>query len=512
MPLSNAARLAADALAAQRSKQAIRADRWDEFEWQSTRDRLGEPLSDTADALADLNWTAPRLLQDVFLSLTQAAPTLNPTVDPQYKVNRAVTAELLDAESHQDLRRLTVDDPTAAGLACVSLRAHLEQLYRRLADIQRQADEAQAKLDAAREAAEQASQDGPGDGSGDGGGVQAMLDQLAEEAAGAEAGVDAALDDAGAYIGKIARQAMTDAAETVAEERERAATWGVSPGELAAMDPADRLKLAEELDTPDLRAKAAIFGAMRYQAWGDRQRTHVNRPEEVFDVHLSDDISRLLPTELAGLAVPELEDDFFRRYAQGELLCYQMRAVVREAKGPIVYLEDSSSSMFWSGAVRHRWARALGLALLGIAKDEGRAFTAILFGGPGKAVTFDFPAPAEFSYPEMLAYAKAGLVGAGTCFETPLGEALGRLEAEHAATGRVASDVILATDGECEISAGFAARYTEARERLGHKTYAVVIGANPSKSSLNAVCDGGGARIEDLVSGGDVTGIFAALT
>lgn len=115
-------------------------------------------------------------------------------------------------------------------------------------------------------------------------------------------------------------------------------------------------------------------------------------PEEVNGIHQSDDILRLLPTELATLGIPELEVEFYRRLLEKRLMTYQlqgdvwrekvvMRPVVYQQqepqpRGPFVVCVDTSGSM---GGFNEQCAKAFCLALLRIALADNRRCYIMLF-------------------------------------------------------------------------------------------------------------------------------------
>ena len=51
-------------------------------------------------------------------------------------------------------------------------------------------------------------------------------------------------------------------------------------------------------------------------------------PEEVSGIHQSDEIVRLLPTELSMLGMEELEFEFYRRLREKRLLSYRLQGDV----------------------------------------------------------------------------------------------------------------------------------------------------------------------------------------
>jgi uncharacterized protein with von Willebrand factor type A (vWA) domain len=115
-------------------------------------------------------------------------------------------------------------------------------------------------------------------------------------------------------------------------------------------------------------------------------------PEQVSGVHQSDDILRLMPTELVTLGISELEYEFYRRLLEHRLLTYRLqgeswrekiteRPVVhqqneQQPRGPFIVCVDTSGSM---GGFNERCAKAFCLALMRIALADNRRCYIMLF-------------------------------------------------------------------------------------------------------------------------------------
>ncbi|MCC8381154.1 ATPase RavA stimulator ViaA [Xenorhabdus sp. PB30.3] len=115
-------------------------------------------------------------------------------------------------------------------------------------------------------------------------------------------------------------------------------------------------------------------------------------PEQVNGLQQSDDILRVLPTELAMLGIEELEYEFYRRLVEKKLLTYhlqgnswQTKTVLKPAihhhnekqpRGPFIVCVDTSGSM---GGFNERCAKAFCLALMRIALADNRQCHIMLF-------------------------------------------------------------------------------------------------------------------------------------
>lgn len=494
-----AAVIAAATQAAAGLRRVIQTDRYDETDWELTQRDMPK-LEAAGEQLGQVNWTGPAVLADVFASLHKATPRLHDdeTVARTHRVNRKVMAELMDDSSWRDLRTYTVGDPFGAGLAVATMTEQLRGLYERLAPAQDAADAAEA----AQQALDEAEQAGAGDGLDDE--AQASLERLRAEAQAAADRADQVADEAAPSIGRAVRLAAGEAAADAKDQAEAAAGWGIGPGDLAHVDPAERLRLAAQLNSPRFRRIAELVGRMRNLSFGDTSTRFDPGPDEIHDVVLGDDLARIVPSELVYLLDDNLEDLFWQRFAEQQLLTYELRSTRREAKGSIIYVEDNSGSMEGD---RELWARATGLALLDIAIRQGRRFVAIVFSGAGSMRVFDFD-PATRDTALMLDYAGTVIYG-GTDFAGPLDRALSVLDVD-AASGRCDGDIVFATDGEAGVSGEWLAGWHAARKRLGFTCYGLNIGGDAG-ATLSTICDGRVADVHRLVDGDDARDIFRSI-
>ncbi|CEE89898.1 conserved hypothetical protein; putative von Willebrand factor type A (vWA) domain [Xenorhabdus nematophila str. Anatoliense] len=115
-------------------------------------------------------------------------------------------------------------------------------------------------------------------------------------------------------------------------------------------------------------------------------------PEQVSGIRQSNDILRLLPTEIAMLGIEELEYEFYRRLAEKKLLSYrlqgdswQLKTTLKrvthhhnkeQPKGPFIVCVDTSGSM---GGFNELCAKAFCLALMRIALEDNRHCHIMLF-------------------------------------------------------------------------------------------------------------------------------------
>ncbi|MFI0860452.1 VWA domain-containing protein [Streptomyces smyrnaeus] len=530
-----------------RHTAAVVTDRFDRIAWRDTYAQSAGLRELAAELSARYECTSD-LLIDAFLAAYKTGPRLRERAEmaPSRLVNHQVITSLLETQEFAELRRETVGDPYAAAMAVLAQAPALRGLLERCRAAWEQAEQAntaqrgaedaargvgealgQAADEAEAEAANEADADaeaeagfGPGAGSEAGSGAvpvpaddavqQAIVAARAAEAAARQAGQAAAQALAAAAPGLRAgaRTAAAQAAGSVREEAALMRAWGVAPGELERMPFDARARLAERLRSSRLARWAELIGRFRQMAGGERARKVENATGELVGVTLGNDLSRVIPSELANLGLPELRAVFAVRYAAGELMLYDSQEEQATGKGAVIACVDTSHSMYETGpggVSREAWAKACALALLDQARQAGRDFVGVLFSAADKLQVFRFPADEPADLPRVLDFAECFL-GGGTSYQAPLTAAGELLEQEFDDTARRRGDIVMITDDECGVTEEWTRGWNDAKHRLGFRLFGVVVGAPEaagSDSVLGALCD-------NLRSIEDLTDVHAA--
>ncbi|MGI5196326.1 VWA domain-containing protein [Streptomyces sp. CA-288835] len=515
--------LALSAVAPERHTTAVVADRFDRMTWRDTyeqsaglrdlaeelKERYGHTASHIASHATD--FTAD-LLTDAFLAAYKVNPRLRERaeMDPSRLVNHQAITALLESPEFAELHRETAGDPYAAAMAVLAQASALRRMLEHSRDAQEQAEQARkAQQDAddaataVSEALQQADEDGklPADADA----VQKVIEAAeSAEATARQAAQTAAQSLAAAAPGirTTARTAAAKAAEAVRDEAALMRAWGVGPGQLERMPYEQRARLAERLRTSRLAEWAELIGRFRQMAGGERARKVENATGELVGVTLGNDLSRVIPSELAGLGLPALRAVFAARYAAGELMLYDSQGEQTTGRGAVIACVDTSHSMYEAGpggVTREAWAKACALALLDQARDAGRDFVGILFSAADKLRVFRFPADEPADVARVLDFAETFL-GGGTSYQRPLSAAGELLEEEFNDAARMRGDIVMLTDDDCGVTEEWMRGWNDAKHRLGFRVFGVAIGAPrvaEADSVLDALCDNLRA-IEDL--------------
>lgn len=289
------------------------------------------------------------------------------------------------------------------------------------------------------------------------------------------------------------RAAIQEAVEQAAQDVEDGDTltrlWGTELGEDWDGDPVKLYQMVQQLrSSPRLRAALMLLGRMRNQMRNVRMTKANYIPEEFVDVELGNDLSKLMPSTRLLLADPELDILFMLKYIQHSLFQQVKHGNTTEARGPIIVMVDTSSSMSWNlgkypgvGAVsRYDWAIAVGLTLAIMAAEDNRDFYLGLFHTQmGRVFTSKSKMLDSKDIAELLAVKPSG----GTSFDPPLWKTLDLLRQ----TEYRKADLVFVTDGECQVSTTVIQELEKAKEEHGFNIFGVVCGV--AGDSLKDFCD-----------------------
>lgn len=412
------------------------------------------------------------------------------------------------------LREATILDEGQAGLATVLLgegalrvlKSEKPLTRRDLLDVwnvEKQEALVQQNIDEARNAKELAEQaDTAEDISQE---VTEMLEQTAERMASQARAEDTRLRRLAKQLDQDLSQVQTEThnrflkeaitvAQNLDDATQEAESWGLAVGGGHQSSPGRQIELGKRLAGNDkLKKLAKMVGRMKHQALALRRKNFERTSDEVFEVGIGSELSRLLPHELVSLQHPLLRQDFIRRFVDNELLQYDLRGVEAQGRGPLIVCLDGSSSMQGDKEV---WAKALTLTLIEIARRERRRFRAICFSSaeaPLYSVDLNTRVRHEADMDKVLELAEY-FPGGGTNFEKPLDAALAYIKEgpcpASARQGRTRflfqesrfqrSDIVFITDGECRVHADWAERFAVEKNVLGFSLFSILIDVGTS--------------------------------
>lgn len=209
---------------------------------------------------------------------------------------------------------------------------------------------------------------------------------------------------------------------------------------------------------------------------------------EMHGTHLSNDVMRLLPSELVNLEDEALEHLFYARLLESKLQTYELAGITyitqddiektatTATTGPVVALLDTSGSMHGTPLLK---ARALLLAIAGMLEKEQRSLYVVLFGSTGEVREFAMTHARQSA--ELLAFLRQGF-GGGTDFETPLQRAFALIAHE---TTYQRADVLMLSDGDCQLSEVFTATVQQKKAALDCLIYSVLCSGSRVKDTFS---------------------------
>lgn len=247
----------------------------------------------------------------------------------------------------------------------------------------------------------------------------------------------------------------------------------------------------------DLKASADDFAALAMQLQNNRTireltrkmgRTYIDAERkkrirvpqasksEVHGTWRSDDVARLLPSELINLEDDTLEVLFYARLLEQNLLCYELRGsmqisgesnekYIKKRTGPVIACIDTSGSMAGTPLIK---AKALLLAVANILELEGRSLHVLLFGASGEICELSMDGSKNAA--ELLNFMQNNFCG-GTDFETPLSRAFEIIRTQK---NYLKADVLMISDGGCGLSDKFVKTLQLEKQALDLRIYSVI--------------------------------------
>jgi uncharacterized protein with von Willebrand factor type A (vWA) domain/DNA-binding transcriptional MerR regulator len=537
-----------------RSAEVVDYDRWDRRTFDYIRAEI-DALPAATENLLEITKTARPQMADVFNAFHKVEPELlGPSeVRDDHQVNLNVTQEMMDLPEYTELRRFTRGDKVAAAMAAVKIEPELEILHDRQKKLQEQFEELQKLRDKLREKlqeqlqnnppkvkqpGEQPEGDGPeeegdqpggepggdqpgetpsgpgtdpgsGQGQGEGQGPQSVQDEIDALKAMIEAlenGLEIEVTQTQGSTRAALQDALSQAVDDARDEQTAARAFGQDPGKLTRLPAKDRLELAKKLNNQRMRDIAERFGALWNVAMSPRQRKVPQIPHEIMGVTMGSDLEHILMEQLALLDDEDMQWPFLADYADGRLLQMKLRGTESVGRGGIILCEDGSGSMHGH---REMWAKAVMLVLLNIAKRDNREFHLLHFGSRSELYEMSFTRPEDFTTDRIISAAEI-FCGGGTDFQRPLARSLEILKEENARTGRVSSDIVFVTDGECSVNSDWQAQWTRDMQAIDGAVWGIIIDGHPQSEPLYTLCDGYVTTVNDLgpKSGKDVKDIF----
>jgi uncharacterized protein with von Willebrand factor type A (vWA) domain len=263
---------------------------------------------------------------------------------------------------------------------------------------------------------------------------------------------------------RAAGKALSRASEEVGAMSEAAGALGLGPGSPGSNDPRAVAALFRRVRNDfALRRICEMAGRFRRLAQSRQRMKTSHGVDEVAGVELGGDLARLLPVELARIALPELELDTLRRLAERQCMQRFVRGAEPVGRGPVLVAVDESGSM--QGDKAHT-AKALALAVAWVARRRRRWCALVAYSGNSGERLLALP-PGRWDELALCEWLSA-FIGKGSSIDVPVRELPRMYEQLRAPHGR--TDVLFLTDAQAilppVVVADFLAWKARARARL----------------------------------------------
>jgi len=495
--------------------QAIAHDGFDVEIFEQAADdyaRLARTVTETAGAIR----TGPALLRDLFWSFHKRAPRIAPVapLSPAHEINREIVEQILSTAEWREMRESgTVGDPLSSAMATIGCAAsavaaldketirYLNQLHELASEVEQlfaRADvlDELATLSPDEERSEQLKREA----------AEAIADAAKKEKRAERLNhkLEESSEERGQKVRRAVRKGLAEAMAEVEQANDAIKAFGGGydtsfgtengSGGRNSLSTKEKLVIAQQVGkSPKLQQIAAICGRFTRIAL-QQQKTRVKHPpDEITSITVGNEIERLLPSEIALLADPDLEDLFYLRFAERSLMQYDLIGHEPEGQGPIIIAIDESGSMTtdYGGMTGEVWSKAVMLALLSIARLQKRDLAVIHFSGPDDLRLDLFP-KGEATPAQAIACASFFFNG-GTVFEPWIEKALELVDGSQFEK----ADVICVSDGISDVSPEAQTEWTKRRTERGMRAYGALIGANQGEALLGEISDAV-FRLDDL--------------
>jgi len=298
-------------------------------------------------------------------------------------------------------------------------------------------------------------------------------------------------------------RAVTEAGKDVNELHEATAALGMGPGDPGSNDPRTIAAVFKRVRSdPTLRKICDLAGRFRRVAQSKQRMKSTHGLDDVVGVEPGGDVGRLLPVELAKLAVPELELDTLRRIVERQALCREHHSIEPVGKGPIIVSIDESGSM--EGQKAHT-AKALALALAWVARSQRRWCGLIAYSGGESGERLLALPPGRWDESALCKWL-AAFIGHGSDLDIPVNE-MPRMYKEIGAPHGI-TDVVFITDAKCTLDLTSKRNFLKWKESTQARLISLIIDNSPG--DLAAISDEV-HRVRSLDPTGDAVGRVLSL-
>ncbi len=322
------------------------------------------------------------LQQDIFSSLYRYKPhrLQEHKIKTSHLLNYHVIGDVMDSPKYKELRAHTRLDDINSTLGTEVLGDEAHELIKQLKEQMEKLKELMdAEGKAGDEEGEGEGEGKEGDGEGNGKGKSSEKLTLSEAQKRLEEAKKVFKESMKKKEVKQKINKMLDKTQQkLTETSEMIENWGLAgDNTFTSMPYHEKMELLKKLrDSAKLKKIAELAGRFKRIAT-NRQREKVKKgTDEIYDLSLGRELNRIIPAELMKLRHPSTKKQFYKDFAEGKLLQYELRGKEKKQKGAIVVAIDDSGSMQGDPEI---WAKSVAMALLEVAIYQKRSFYCIHF-------------------------------------------------------------------------------------------------------------------------------------
>lgn len=229
-------------------------------------------------------------------------------------------------------------------------------------------------------------------------------------------------------------------------------------------------------DDPHWRKLLDVIGRLSQSAWSPPARVPSTAREDVIDLELGADPSRIIASELARFGVEELSTLAWVDFVERRMPQIQVEGSEPRSNGPILVGIDSSGSMECDsglGMNRVKLAVVLLMSLVRIADIQHRKLWALGF---DSSVLWEKRVHTPAEAVDATLFLMGGVpCGGGTAFDPPLRLLLERSKQD----GRGGADILMITDGEACVSQDVEKELGRMKKATGLRLFSLLISSSP---------------------------------
>lgn len=226
----------------------------------------------------------------------------------------------------------------------------------------------------------------------------------------------------------------------------------------------DQLKLADAIAQNKVLNEIAEMAGRFKKIAKKKMKTFNNQTMERKAITIGNEVSRLLPLEIANYLFPGSRLEFLRRLSESKTFTYDMQGKERRGRGPIIICMDESSSMHSIKAE----SKAFCFAFLMIAQKQKRDIAIIPFSSDVGEVYYFYKGQTVV---DCIIKFSEQFLGGGTNFEKPLRHSLSIIMKSRFYN----ADVLFVTDGSSFLPSTFVEEFNEVKKQLKFECISIVL-------------------------------------